>query len=690
MSRNPDPTASIAANASPTDRTESRVAAQSRSAQDEAPIRSREFADAVQEDRMRGMHMGGGEMTRMSRRAGTQPKIGGKFSVLAGPDAGKAFLCRYFENTVGRSKRCEIKTTDPTVSRRHFTVSFDFDSQDWILRDGESTSGTLVNGVPVRGDVWLKHGDIVAFGQSEMRFLRSKIVPEDKPLPALSGIDAEEDVNQDALLAADNEMDGFDGEGGTGQSRANTRAGGEYSTRSRAYTQAQGGVGQDDENNSKNGKKRPLWQIALAATLVVVSLSVAVGVGVVSYQTWRADVDQAHIDEQIQNILSDARKKIDELKPAQAKESLLAADVIDPGRSDVASLLRLADSDLSSQRALDDAKAILATGNLEKLSEATALLGRIPDSSGFALERDTVRIQIEEKQRTFSLAGIRKMIEINDKDEATLMLSDHLARYPADEDAQRLWQTLTGEVWNKNTDAQNTDTDAGIVANDAGTNGADAGTNPNTVANAGSSGNAKNNTSGNTSGSNTGLVADSTIKKAQTAFAQGDRATALAIASAAAASGNNTAKKYLSLLNSYDAALAKAQSALDRKESKAAYAAADEAYRIAQSLAGTRRGSLVAAAGQALANSLYLSFLEKMQAGKNCDGARDLFRAAEVAGGDSKIQLQLRKLEQNAQAALDRARALRNDDATAAKQLVRETVCTAPPGSKVRQELSKF
>lgn len=50
------------------------------------------------------------------------------------------------------------------ISKRHFTIGFDYVSRQFVIWDEGSTNGTYVNGVDIRGrgPVPLKYGDIIA------------------------------------------------------------------------------------------------------------------------------------------------------------------------------------------------------------------------------------------------------------------------------------------------------------------------------------------------------------------------------------------------------------------------------------------------------------------------------------------------------------------------------------------------
>jgi DNA-binding NtrC family response regulator len=89
-----------------------------------------------------------------------------RLEVIAGPDAGTAFeMVPTTQGRVyaGKSEVCQLRLTDPLVSRRHFAVENDGDRVR--LTDLDSTNGTLVNALPV-AEVFLRGGELVRVGDT--------------------------------------------------------------------------------------------------------------------------------------------------------------------------------------------------------------------------------------------------------------------------------------------------------------------------------------------------------------------------------------------------------------------------------------------------------------------------------------------------------------------------------------------
>lgn len=67
--------------------------------------------------------------------------------------------------TIGRDSRNDLAIDDMTVSRIH--ARLERTPGGWVLKDLSSTNGTRVNGWKVRGQVTVRAGDVVRFGDIE-------------------------------------------------------------------------------------------------------------------------------------------------------------------------------------------------------------------------------------------------------------------------------------------------------------------------------------------------------------------------------------------------------------------------------------------------------------------------------------------------------------------------------------------
>jgi pSer/pThr/pTyr-binding forkhead associated (FHA) protein len=71
--------------------------------------------------------------------------------------------------SIGRDANCDLAISDMSVSRRH--AQLDRTPDGWLLSDLSSTNGTRLNGWRVRGQVPVRPGDLVRFGDLEVFFL---------------------------------------------------------------------------------------------------------------------------------------------------------------------------------------------------------------------------------------------------------------------------------------------------------------------------------------------------------------------------------------------------------------------------------------------------------------------------------------------------------------------------------------
>lgn len=63
---------------------------------------------------------------------------------------------------LGRSHDCDVPVSAPRASRRHAEIAPGSDGH--VLRDLDSTNGTLLNGAPFPGERALHDGDVIDVG----------------------------------------------------------------------------------------------------------------------------------------------------------------------------------------------------------------------------------------------------------------------------------------------------------------------------------------------------------------------------------------------------------------------------------------------------------------------------------------------------------------------------------------------
>jgi DNA-binding NtrC family response regulator len=88
--------------------------------------------------------------------------------VARGPDKGKETKIEGRLAEVGTDPTCQLVLSDPSVSAVHFTV--EPDSQGFLLRDAQSTNGTLVDGYRVQA-IYLPQTAQIDAGETRLKFV---------------------------------------------------------------------------------------------------------------------------------------------------------------------------------------------------------------------------------------------------------------------------------------------------------------------------------------------------------------------------------------------------------------------------------------------------------------------------------------------------------------------------------------
>lgn len=84
----------------------------------------------------------------------------------------------YWENSIGRSKSCDIVLNDPTASRDHAVLMRR--ESGWIITDTGSKSGTFVSGTKIKGPYQVMPGDVMAMGSTALMLKRANNNPKKK------------------------------------------------------------------------------------------------------------------------------------------------------------------------------------------------------------------------------------------------------------------------------------------------------------------------------------------------------------------------------------------------------------------------------------------------------------------------------------------------------------------------------
>ena len=76
----------------------------------------------------------------------------------------------YWENSIGRSKSCDITLPDSTISRDHAVLMRR--ESGWFIADTDSKGGTFVNGKKVEKEAIVMPGDIITIGGAHLSLKR--------------------------------------------------------------------------------------------------------------------------------------------------------------------------------------------------------------------------------------------------------------------------------------------------------------------------------------------------------------------------------------------------------------------------------------------------------------------------------------------------------------------------------------
>src|SRR6266498_3910072 len=96
--------------------------------------------------------------------------------VNAGKAAGQVIPIQLAQFVIGRDPQCNLRPASALISKRHCAVLIK--NETAFLRDFDSTNGTSVNDVPLKGEIEIKDGDSLKIGPLEFR-----VVLEASPAP---------------------------------------------------------------------------------------------------------------------------------------------------------------------------------------------------------------------------------------------------------------------------------------------------------------------------------------------------------------------------------------------------------------------------------------------------------------------------------------------------------------------------
>lgn len=319
----------------------------------------------------------------------------------------------------------------------------------------------------------------------------------------------------------------------------------------------------------------------------------------------------------------------------EAKEKLLQGDV-DGASARVGTILALDPENaegkslertvMTEVQARDALQLALRMGDEDRDDDALDALARIADTSVFAKDRDRLKQSLAERALVHSLRAVESLLDQGRIDEALALVQAHLKRFPDDEGGQALLARVQAAKASQ--------------------------------------------------------PKDPALFPARAAFADGRIDEARAIAVAAGYPG------YVKELDRFKKALDDGKASLGRLDGSAARGPLDEAFRLLGSLGARASSPIFAQVQKPYADALYLSGTEKLESGDGCGAARDLFKAARVVPDDQRVKLELQKLATRAEQGLVKAQGAMVSDRDRARSIARETLCYAPSGTKIYDELN--
>ncbi len=108
--------------------------------------------------------------TQPTTPARVRPVVGWLVCVQ-GPDIGKDFRLHTHFNHVGRGDNQDVRLSDESVSREHFTVSYDMVNNRYFADMGKGSTFVYINGYPLGARTALKKGDQIKLANTLLVFI---------------------------------------------------------------------------------------------------------------------------------------------------------------------------------------------------------------------------------------------------------------------------------------------------------------------------------------------------------------------------------------------------------------------------------------------------------------------------------------------------------------------------------------
>lgn len=542
---------------------------------------------------------GAADATMLGEHSAAVQRLIGHMKVAHGPDMGAAFTVDSSPFVFGRGGTCEATLSDVGTSRRHVELTFDPRDNTWAIEDLGSASGTLVNGKPIDLPTPLRHGDLVQIGNTEMRFM---LMPG---VPSVAAGAMDEPTHHTTLTLADVEartaLDPTEVEPDT---VLEPRAAG-------------GGVN--------------LRLIAGGLVLLLVAAGVGAGVWFGIDRVLGGDAAQSAV--QVEALVRDGRRLVREAKLDKAAARLESARALLSQHGGKAPGLESLERELAFERraeaAIRAAEKALRDGALDIMDSE---LGKVPDSSAFAPQKEALIARTSERRRLRSFDALQTLADEKQWDALEAAIAAHLKRWPKDSQALALRDSLDKLRHAK----------------------------PKTPA---------------------------AIRKARALFAAGDYVEAKNLVDAKGTS--KLAVRYLDAMRVFETGIVDAARANAQKNGVRAAAAYGAMWRVGPLLGGAKWQRGYTRLQKPYGQALYLAALEHKRRGRACEAAAAAWAGKARTPGEKRLVGMWRQFEAQARAGLSRAEARRARPAEA-RRIAEKALCLAQPGSATHKALRRL
>lgn len=119
--------------------------------------------------------------------------------LTAGKMEGKPIPITLSQFLIGRDPQCHLRPASALISKRHCAILIR--GQQAFIRDFESTNGTFLNDVALKGERELHNGDRLKIGPLEFRVALETSIPVTRPTPPPPPASADDEAAAALLLS---------------------------------------------------------------------------------------------------------------------------------------------------------------------------------------------------------------------------------------------------------------------------------------------------------------------------------------------------------------------------------------------------------------------------------------------------------------------------------------------------------